>query len=105
MKPIKSKLELRYILSEIEMLESDIATFLDANGYEENEYANMTQLSAFLKFEAGIAENILFDVYRKQKDQGHLQTAVEAMELRLRLAKMENRIISRSMQQENTFPQ
>ncbi|WP_251390961.1 hypothetical protein [Mediterraneibacter agrestimuris] len=97
MKPIESIHELYSVLNDIEGLEAEVAAFLSLYGGKEYEHTNLIHMGALLKFKSDNADRILYEIYEEHKRNGRLETALEAMELRLRLSDLEDEIMRKSM--------
>lgn len=83
--------EICSILSRIEDIDREIVTFLYLYGYDARPEivdpdTGLIHASTFLDFDLTAAKEVLNKVCKEQKENGHPEVAVRAMELCLRLS-------------------
>lgn len=101
MKHIESMHELCSLLSRIENADIEVAIFLHLYGYGErpdivNPDKSLIRAGAFVKLDATIAKEVLRMVCEEQKENGHPEIAVKAMELCLRLSDLEKEVMGKN---------
>ncbi len=103
MKQIKSMRELCSILSRIEDIDREIAIFLYLYGYDArpeivDPNTELIQSGTSLDFDFTAAAKVMHKVCKEQKQNGHPEVAVKAMEFCLRLSDLERDVMDKNTQ-------
>lgn len=103
MKQIGSMHKLYSVLSRIEESYREVAVFLCLYGYSERPDivtpdTGLIRTDVSVKFDAATARNILRMVCEEQKEKGHPEIAVKAMELCTRLSALEEETMGKNTQ-------
>ena len=103
MKHIDSMRGLCSILSRCEETDKEVAVFLCIYGYDKrpdivDPNASLIQLGTLVNLNTTAAREVLHKVCEEEKENGHPEVAVKAMELCLRLSDLESEAMGKNTQ-------